>query len=69
MIDEETATSVAFDAGGRYEIPAASLSIGGAVQNVGGDASFISEKFSLRGRSDSGPPGPRGSPPGRDAAR
>jgi uncharacterized protein UPF0164 len=47
MIDAETATSVAFDAGARYALPSAGLSFGGAVQNVGGDATFVSEAFPL----------------------
>ena len=47
MIDQETATAVAFDLGGRYRVGASGLTVAAAVQNLGGDAKFISETFPL----------------------
>jgi hypothetical protein len=47
MIDQETATAVAFDLGGRMALGQSGLSLGAAVQNLGGDAKFISESFAL----------------------
>jgi hypothetical protein len=46
-IAEESATSVAFDFGGLYRVSDTGLSLGGAVQNVGGDAKFVSESFPI----------------------
>lgn len=47
MIDQETATAIAVDMGGRYRIGESGLTLAAALQNVGGDAKFISESFSL----------------------
>jgi len=47
MIDQQDATTIAFDLGGRYVDEGSGLSIGAAVQNVGGDAKFDKEAFSL----------------------
>ncbi len=47
MIDQMDATSVAFDAGALYRIPRTSLSVAGALQNVGTNATFITESFGL----------------------
>jgi hypothetical protein len=47
MIDDEDATSVAFDLGTRYQVRQTGLSFGAAVQNLGGDAKFVSEAFPL----------------------
>ncbi len=47
MIDSEDATSVAIDLGGRYRVPDTGLSLGAALQNVGGEATFVSESFPL----------------------
>ena len=47
MIDQETATAVAFDLGARIALGSSGLSLGGALQNLGGEASFISESFPL----------------------
>lgn len=46
-IAEESASSVAFDAGGRYMVRNTGLSLGGAVQNIGGEAKFVAESFPL----------------------
>jgi len=47
MIDQETATAVAFDLGGRLPLGSSGVSLGAAIQNLGGDAKFISESFPL----------------------
>jgi hypothetical protein len=47
MIDQETATAIAFDLGGRYRVGQSGLALAAAVQNIGGDAKFISETFQL----------------------
>jgi imidazoleglycerol phosphate dehydratase HisB len=47
MIAEESATSFAFDFGGRYKLSDTGLSLGAAVQNVGGDAKFVAESFPI----------------------
>ncbi len=47
MIDQEDATTFAFDLGGRYFDEKSGLSVGAAVQNIGGDAKFDKEAFSL----------------------
>ncbi|HSQ60718.1 MAG TPA: PorV/PorQ family protein [Acidobacteriota bacterium] len=47
MIADEDATSVAFDLGGRYRLRDTGLSFGAAVQNLGGEATFVSEGFPL----------------------
>jgi len=47
MIDQETATAVAFDLGGRLPLGGSGVSLGAALQNVGGDAKFITESFPL----------------------
>lgn len=46
-IAEESASSIAFDAGGRYRVGTSGLSLGAAVQNVGGQAKFVDESFPL----------------------
>ena len=47
MIDQETATAVAVDLGGRLPLGSSGVSLGAAVQNMGGDARFRTESFSL----------------------
>ncbi len=47
MIADESASSVAIDLGGRYSVAASGLSLGAAVQNVGGKAKFVAETFPL----------------------
>lgn len=47
MIADENASSVAFDLGGRYAVGSSGLSLGAAVQNVGGEAKFVAESFPL----------------------
>ena len=47
MIDEETATAVAFDLGGRMGIGQTGVTLAAAVQNLGGDATFRTESFPL----------------------
>ena len=47
MIDQETATAVAFDVGGRIAVGQSGLTLGAAVQNLGSDAKFIAESFPL----------------------
>ncbi|HYQ95525.1 MAG TPA: PorV/PorQ family protein [Candidatus Eisenbacteria bacterium] len=47
MIDQETATAVAFDLGGRVAVGQSGLTLGAALQNLGGDAKFIAESFPL----------------------
>ena len=46
-IAEESASTFAFDVGGKYKVKETGLSLGAAVQNVGGKAKFISESFPL----------------------
>ena len=47
MIDQDNATAVAFDLGGRIALGQSGVSLGAAVQNLGADAKFISESFPL----------------------
>jgi len=47
MIAQENATAVAFDLGGRLGIGKTGVALGAAVQNLGGDAKFVSESFQL----------------------
>ncbi len=47
MIAEENATTVAVDLGGRYRWRDTGLSAGVAIQNLGGEATFVSEAFPL----------------------
>jgi len=47
MIAQENATAVALDLGGRLGIGQPGLALGGAVQNLGGKAKFVSETFPL----------------------
>lgn len=47
MIDQENATAVAFDLGGRVALGSSGLSLGAALQNLGGDATFRSVSFPL----------------------
>ena len=47
LIADESATSIAFDFGGRYKVSDTGLSLGAAVQNVGGDAKFVAESFPI----------------------
>lgn len=47
LIADENASSFAFDLGGRYEVRSTGLSIGAAVQNIGGEAKFTAESFPL----------------------
>ncbi len=47
LIDQDNATAFAFDLGGRYRLGESGLSLGAAAQNIGGDAKFVSESFSL----------------------
>jgi hypothetical protein len=47
MIDQETATAVAFDLGAQMGLGHSGLRLGAAIQNLGGDAKFISESFPL----------------------
>lgn len=47
MIAQENATAVAFDLGGRLGIGKTGVALGAAVQNLGGDAKFVSESFKL----------------------
>jgi hypothetical protein len=47
MIDDISASTVAFDVGGRYRLHETGLSLGAAVQNIGGDAKFVAESFPL----------------------
>ena len=47
MIDQEDATAVAFDLGGRYAIEETGITLGGAVQNMGGDTKFVAQSFAL----------------------
>jgi len=47
MIDQETASTFSMNLGLLYAVKQTGLTFGGAVQNLGGDASFITETFSL----------------------
>ena len=47
MIDQETATAFAGDLGGRIALGRSGVSLGAALQNLGGKAKFISETFPL----------------------
>ncbi len=47
MIDQENATAVAFDLGGRVALGHSGLSLGAALQNLGGDATFRAVPFPL----------------------
>ena len=47
MIAEETATAVAFDLGAKVGLGRSGVTLGGAIQNLGGDAKFITESFPL----------------------
>ena len=47
MIDQESASAVAFDLGGRMGIGQTGVTLAAAAQNLGGDATFIAESFPL----------------------
>jgi len=47
MIDQWDATSFVGDLGARYRLGETGVSFGGALQNMGGDAKFISESFPM----------------------
>ncbi len=47
MIDQENATAVAFDLGGRVALGSSGLALGAALQNLGGDATFRTVSFPL----------------------
>jgi hypothetical protein len=47
MIDQEVASSVAFDLGARLAVPRTSLVLAGAVQSLGSKPKFIEESFDL----------------------
>lgn len=47
MIDQETASVVAFDLGAQAGLGSSGVSLGAAIQNLGGDATFITESFPL----------------------
>jgi uncharacterized protein UPF0164 len=47
MIDQETASALAVDLGARMALGRSGVSLGAAVQNLGGNAKFISESFPL----------------------
>jgi uncharacterized protein UPF0164 len=47
MIDNEDATALTFDLGALYHVGESGFSLGGAVQNLGGDAKFVAESFPL----------------------
>lgn len=47
MIADENASSIAFDLGARYAVGTTGLTLGTAVQNVGGEAKFVAESFPL----------------------
>jgi hypothetical protein len=47
MIDNEDATALTFDLGALYHVGESGVSLGGAVQNLGGDAKFVAESFPL----------------------
>lgn len=43
MIDQEDATAIAFDLGGRFQVAETGITLGGAVQNLGGNAKFVAQ--------------------------
>jgi len=47
MIDQEVASSVAFDLGARLAVPRTSLVLAGALQSLGSKPTFVSESFDL----------------------
>jgi hypothetical protein len=47
MIDQETASVVALDLGAQVGLGHSGVSLGAAIQNLGGDATFITESFPL----------------------
>lgn len=47
MIDQVDATAIAFDLGGRFQIANTGITLGGAVQNLGGNATFVAQSFPL----------------------
>jgi len=47
MIDEETASAIAFDLGAKMALGSSGVSVGAAIQNLGGEAKFITESFPL----------------------
>jgi hypothetical protein len=47
MIDDVDATSLSFDLGGRYRMGESGFSLGAAVQNLGGEATYIEEGFPI----------------------
>jgi len=47
MIDVEDATTLTFDLGGKYRVAETGLSLGAAVQNLGGDPTLVVEKIPL----------------------
>jgi hypothetical protein len=47
MIDQQTATTFSMNLGLLYAVKQTGLTFGGAVQNLGGDASYVSESISL----------------------
>jgi hypothetical protein len=47
MIDQEDAATLIFDLGGKYRLRDTGLSFGGAVQNLGGDPTFVEEETPL----------------------
>jgi hypothetical protein len=47
MIDQETATAFALDLGAKMALGSSGVTLGAALQNLGSDATFISESFPL----------------------
>jgi hypothetical protein len=47
MIDNVDATALTFDLGALYHVAESGVSLGGTVQNIGGDAKFLDESFPL----------------------
>jgi uncharacterized protein UPF0164 len=47
MIDQEDATAVAFDLGGRLALGTSGVTLGAALQNLGGNAKFEQQSFPL----------------------
>jgi len=47
LIADESASTFALDVGGKYKVRETGLSLGAAVQNVGGKGKFIAESFPL----------------------
>jgi len=47
MIDQVDATTIAADVGARYRLSDSGFMLGGAISNIGGDAKFDSEDFSI----------------------